>query len=392
MHILVLGAGYAGVMAALRLARETAAGPARQNLPPTRVTLVNARDEFVERIRLHQVAAGWTAPARPLSAMFANTGIELRVGAVRAIDLAARQVDVAGERIGYDRLVLALGSSVDLESVPGAREHAFTLDPQRAQVLAARMPQLAAAGAKVVIAGNGLTGIEAASELAEHWPGLRVTLVGAGPVAAELSEPARVHVRRQLTAAGIELLESVRVERVTADAVWTAAGQIECDACVWAAGFRAPALARDAGFDVNERGQVRVDACLRSLSHPDVYVAGDLAWLPPELGAPLPMGCKSAGPAGGHVAHNLVRELAGTTPRHMRFRAPAYCMSLGRRDGVLQLRGRDGSMTGPIMTGRLAAYVKELICSGAVWMLRFEHKRSQRRAVDRALAPMAAGG
>jgi NADH dehydrogenase len=392
MHILVLGAGYAGVTAALRLARKLGPEAGMRGLPPVRITLVNACDRFVERIRLHQVATGWTAPTYPLSAMVANTGVELRIGRVQRIDLAAREVDVAGELIAYDRLVLALGSSVDLESVPGASEHAYSLDAQRASVLAERIPQLAAAGAKVVVAGNGLTGIEAASELAEHWPRLRVTLLGAGPVAAELSSRAQAHVRRQLMAAGVEVLESVRVARVTSDAVWTEHGSIDCSACVWAAGFRAPALVREAGFEVNDRDQVIVDGCLRSLSHPAVYVAGDLAWLPPTLGAPLPMGCKSAGPAGGHVAHNIARELAGDTPRRLRFRAPAYCLSLGRHDGVLQLRGRDGSMTGPILTGRLGAYVKELICSGTVWALRFEHKRSQRRAAERTLAPMAARG
>jgi NADH dehydrogenase FAD-containing subunit len=157
-------------------------------------------------------------------------------------------------------------------------------------------------------------------------------------------------------------------------------------------GFRAPALVRDAGFDVNERGQVEVDACLRSLSHPEVYVAGDLATLPPAFGAPLPMGCKSAGPGGAQVAQNLVRELTGESARPMRFRAPLYCMSLGRRDAIVQLRALDGSMTGPILTGRTAAGVKEFICRGTVWALRFEQWRSRRRGFDRELAPMAAEG
>jgi NADH dehydrogenase FAD-containing subunit len=336
--------------------------------------------------------AGWNPPVHALSTLVAGSGVEPYVGAVRAIDLAARQVHVSGEVLEYDRLVLALGSHVDLESVPGASEHTFTLEPQRAHALAARIPQLAAAGARVVIVGHGLTGIEAASELAERWPGLRITLIGDGVIAAELSKRLQAYVRAQLRAAGVELLEDVRVERVSADAVWTQRGPIDYAACVWAAGFRAPALVRNAGFDVNERGQVRVDACLRSLSHPEVYVAGDVATLPPALGASLPMGCKSAGPGGAHVAHNLVRELTGESARPMRFRAPGYCMSLGRRDAVVQLRALDGSMTGPIVTGRSAARVKEFVCKASVWALRLEQWRSQRRGLDRELSPVAAEG
>jgi NADH dehydrogenase len=388
MHILVLGAGYAGLTAALRLARETNGLNAGE--VKTRVTLVNASDHFVERIRLHQVVAGWTPPPHALATLLAGSGVELRVGSVRAIDLAARQVRIDAELLRYDRLVLALGSHVDLESIPGAREHTFTLEPQRAQVLAARIPQLAAAAARLVIVGHGLTGVEAASELAERWPGLRITLIGDGPVAAEFSERAQAYVRAQLTAAGVELRENVRVQRVTADAIWTDAGPIAFAACVWATGFRAPQLVRDAGFAVNPRGQIKVDGCLRSLSHPEVYVAGDLAWLSPEFGAPLPMGCKSAGPGGGQVATNLARELKGEKPKPLWLRAPGYCMSLGRRDAVVQLLGREGSLAGPIVTGRVAAYIKELICKGTVWALRFEHKLSQRRGVERELEPIAA--
>jgi NADH dehydrogenase len=370
MDIIVLGAGYAGVTAALRLARETHGA--------AQITLVNAREQFVERIRLHEVAAGRPPRPRSVADMLAGSGVALRIGAVRVLDLGARRVRVDDEFLTWDRVVIALGSQVDVSRVPGAREHAFTLDAQRAAVLAARLPQLAAARERLVIVGGGLTAIEAASELAEAFPALRISLVSGGPIGEELSERARDYIRSQLTAAGVELVEGVKVERVESRAIVTERGVRECAACLWAAGFEAPGLLRDAGFEVNERGQVLVDRTMRSLSHPDVYVVGDLAQLSPAFGPPFPMGCKSAGPTGAHAATNLARELAGKSTRPLHFSVPIYCLSLGRRDGLIQFRSRDGSLTGPVWTGVPAAWIKELICRATVWVLAFERRRRPR--------------
>ncbi len=87
---------------------------------------------------------------------------------------------------------------------------------------------------------------------------------------------------------------------------------IRFDACVWAAGFRFPSLPRQAGLAVNDAGQVLTDAHLRSISHPRVHAAGDVAAPPP--GVAMPMGCKSALPSGAQVGENLARELAGLEP------------------------------------------------------------------------------
>ena len=377
MDIIVLGAGYAGVTAALRLARETT-GRAR-------ITLVNAREQFVERIRLHEVAAGRPPKVHLLADMLRGSGVELQVGAVRTLDLGARRVRVGDDILTWDRLVLALGSHADVERVPGASEHAFTLDAQRASALAARLPQLAASNARLVIVGGGLTAIEGASELSQAYPSLRITLLCAGPIAGELSARARDYVRRKLMAADVELIEGTRVERVESQAVVTDRGVLECSACVWAAGFRAPSLARDAGLEVNERGQVRVDGTLRSLSHPDVYAVGDQSEIAPAFGKPMPMGCKSAGPTGAHAAKNIARELEGESARPIHFGVPLYCLSLGRRDGLVQFRAFDGSLTGPVWTGTPAAMVKEFICRGTVWALQYERRRTRGRVPEAAL-------
>jgi NADH dehydrogenase len=88
----------------------------------------------------------------------------------------------------------------------------------------------------------------------------------------------------------------------------------------------------------------------------------------------MPMGCKSAGPTGAHVADNLARQLAGQPERPFDYAVPLYCVSLGRRDGLVQATAPGGAPTGRVITGRLAVWIKELICKGTVWILHLERR------------------
>ncbi|MEU6798820.1 FAD-dependent oxidoreductase, partial [Nonomuraea wenchangensis] len=123
-RIIVLGAGYTGAIAAGRLAR-------RLRREDVAITLVNAEPDFVERVRLHQLAAGQDLKPRPLPAMFAGTGVELRFAKVIGVDADRRTVAVAdadgAAELPYDTLVYALGSGWNAQDVPGAAEHAYEL-------------------------------------------------------------------------------------------------------------------------------------------------------------------------------------------------------------------------------------------------------------------------
>lgn len=367
MHIVIVGAGYAGVTCAVRLARKRHGRPAR-------ITLVNATDRFVERIRLHEQAAGRRPPEHDLRRLLRGTGVALHVGTATAIDLEGQTVSVGEERLRWDRLVLALGSRTDTGGVPGIREHAFTLDPSGAAALAARIPTIAARGGRVVVIGGGLTGIEGATELAERHPSLKVSLLTRGSVAEGWSDAGRSHFLRTFARLGIELREGVAVESIAASEVQTPAGPIPFELCLWSVGFSLPSLPREAGLAVNDRGQVLLDPMLRSISHPHVYAAGDVAHPVEPPGDPMPMGCKSAGPTGAHVADNLARQLAGEPERPFDYAVPLYCVSLGRRDALVQVTAPGGAPTGRVITGRLAVWIKELICKATVWILHFERR------------------
>jgi NADH dehydrogenase FAD-containing subunit len=364
-QIAIIGAGYAGMIAALRLAKQTDA----------QVTLVNATDVFVERIRLHEVAAGSSKVFHPLAPLLAGTGIRFVQGRVTHLDPTHKTLTIdtqAGNPMRYDKLIYALGSRVNIDSVPGVREHAHSLDPAMAAQLHETLQALPV-GARVVVCGGGLTGIEGASEIAEAYPQLRVELVTRESFGERLSASGRDYLRQAFARLGIAVREGISVQVVQAGALVTTSGTIPFDVCLWAGSFVAHGLAREAGLAVNANGQVIVDNYLRSVSHPDIYAAGDAAWVKNYPYA-IRMGCVTALPMGAHVAANLRALLNGQPQQAFRFGYPGQCISLGRHDALVQLTRRDDDMRERIITGRVGALVKEFICRYTWTILQIERR------------------
>jgi NADH:ubiquinone reductase (H+-translocating) len=354
-HIVVLGAGYTGLTAAKLIAKRTGAT----------VTLINSRDRFVERMRNHQLATGQRLRDLPLRDLLEGTGIRLLVDRVTRIDPEQRQVELASgaEPVGYDLLVYALGSHADLDAVPGAAEHATAVaDAERAERLRDRMRT----ASTVAVVGGGLTGIEAATELAETYPDRTVRLVTSDTLGPALSERGQAHLYRTFDRFGIQLREHAQVAKVAADGLLLENGEhIGADVVVWTTGFRVPPLAREAGLAVGDNGRMIVDATMRSVSHPEVYAIGDAAAARRPDGRELRMGCGPGGLAAACAVRAIGDRMADRTPRQLRVDFDGQCISLGRKDGLVQYAGSDDSPIGPMLTGRLAAMVKEAIVRGA---------------------------
>jgi NADH dehydrogenase FAD-containing subunit len=153
-----------------------------------------------------------------------------------------------------DTLVSALGGGIDLDVVPGVREHVDSLNTPETAVRIARKLQ-ETPGTRVVVCGGRLTGLEAATEIADSHPETKVTLVTAGQLGDWRSPAARDYVRKAMQELGVEVHEHAKVTRVDADAVDTDTGVIDpFDLCVWAGGFTVPGLAADAGLKVDDPG------------------------------------------------------------------------------------------------------------------------------------------
>lgn len=363
-RIVIAGAGYGGVSCALRLARRVPAG--------TSITLISATDRFIERIRLHQRATGQNVGDWSLPALIRGTGIQLRVGQIDQLDHNRRVLAVGAERIEFDTLVLALGSHVDIDSVKGVRDHAMAVEFGSVAGIHRALQKAAAHNGRVTIVGGGLTGIELAAEIAESFGDLQVSLVSQARLAEGWSDVARAHALASLQRLGVRVDEGPHIRAVHARRLETDRGDLPFDACIWAGGFAGHPLAWNSGLKVNQQGQALVDSQLRSVSHPAVHVIGDLGTVAPGLTPQMPMGCKSAMPAGAWAAENIARRLSGQPEQTLQYGVPFFCVSLGRRDGLIQMAARDGSMTGRVLTNRRGAWFKEFICRSTIWALKME--------------------
>ncbi|AKH84784.1 oxidoreductase [Streptomyces sp. CNQ-509] len=367
-RIVVLGAGYAGAYTAGNLAR-------RLSPADTGITVVNAVPEFVQRLRLHRLAAGGEIAAPRLADVFAGTGIRLRVARVTALAPESRIVAVAdadgGGLLHYDTLVYALGSRVAHRGVPGVAEHAFHVTARPAALrLRDRLDGLdrKGEGGAVLVVGDGLTGIETATEIAEARPGLSVTLVARGELGARLSPGARAHLRRACDRLGIAVREHTRIESVEAAGVRCADGTaVASDATVWTGGFAVDPLAAAAGLEVTGTGQLAVDRTMRSVSHPDVYGVGDSVCAVGDNGRPLPMSCGSAGYTGRQAIGAIVGHLTGREVAYTKLVHTFNHISLGRRDGILQPVDDAAEARPGYVAGRTAARVKAAIVRGSLW-------------------------
>ncbi|MCR6485000.1 FAD-dependent oxidoreductase [Amycolatopsis sp. OK19-0408] len=352
-EVVVIGGGYAGVMAANRLTGRA----------DVRVTLVNPRPHFVERIRLHQLVGGSDDAVVAYQDVLAGR-VRLVVDSVTGIDTAARTVTLAsGATAGYDYLVYAVGSHS--ASTP---EHAY---PVTSFEEARRLRPVVEAATAVTVVGAGPAGIETAAELAEA--GHDVTLVCGGQLGPYLHPAGRRAVASRLAALGVRMLVDAVVREVTRDAVRLTDGrELPSPVTIWTAGFGVPDLARRSGLSTDETGRLRTDETLTSVDDDRVLAAGDAA---APSGLPYRMGCQSAVQLGPQAAETVLSRLDGRPPSPVEVGFAGQCLSLGRRAGIFQFSHRDDTAIRLHLGGRLGAKVKEWVCRSTVWQLKYESRK-----------------
>lgn len=347
----ILGGGYAGVMAANRLA-----GRGRG------VLLVNPDPRFTERIRLHEYSAGTRDDPTVGYASLLNPRVRVIVDSAETIDAHRRTVRLqSGQQLEYDYLVYAVGSGA--AAVP-----AGAIAPERPSGAAQARERLArlAPGERIAVVGGGLTAVEMAAETARARPRNPVTLYTAGTPATRLGAAAQAALMRSLRRAGV----TVRTGTVAPDRLPDAA------VVLWCAGFGVPRLAAESGLPVDAAGRLRVDATLQVHGQERIFGAGDAAVITDPGYEYLPMTCAAAMPMGAAAAGNVLRILAGAAPVRHSSGLLAQCISLGRRDGTVQFLAPDGTARSFHLHGRTAAVLKEVICRMTLRWIRGEATKS----------------
>ncbi len=292
-RVLVLGAGFAGLWAALGAARKCDEIGARA--ADVEILVLDRHPYHNIRVRNYEVELDEVAI--PLTKLLDPVGAKHRIAEVEAVDPVKREVVVTGEgrreTLSYDRLVLALGSELVRPAIAGLAEYGFDIDTfGAAQKLDAHLAGLgkgaaSGAAASVVVVGAGFTGIEVAAEMPAKLEKAgvagkrRVILVDPGPVAgASIGAHGQPVVAEALSSLGVETRCGARVRAVDADSVALDSGEvIATKTVVWCAGMRASPLAAQLAGDRDRYGRLPVDDYSGSKVSP--------ASLPPAM-SPVP--------------------------------------------------------------------------------------------------------
>jgi len=360
-QIVVAGAGYAGLHVALRLTAKL------RNHPMVELTLVDRHDYHQVLTELPRVAGGTRAADAvriPLQDVLAERARFVQTE-INGFDLPGRRLLTGAGPIGWNRLVLALGSRPNDFAIPGLAQRALSLysasDAERVwAAVNTALTAAAAAGperqrrlATVVVGGGGATGVELAGELAEILPkaasrhGLApdrpvVLLVEAGPAILAGSSPRLIDkATRILSDLGVGVRTNAAIAAATADGFRLTDGLlVEGGVFVWAGGVKAPGLVADSVLPTGHNGRVKVDRYLRVLDRSEIYVAGDLASVTdPRTGHVLPALAQVALEEGETVARNLNAELEGGQLEAFTFRDKGFVVSVGTRRAVADIAG-----------------------------------------------------
>jgi NADH:quinone reductase (non-electrogenic) len=347
----VLGGGFAGAWLARLLGSRGA-------------TILSPENFMLYTPLLPEAASGTLEPRHvvvPVRQMCPRS--ELVLGSATGLDPGARVVfadTIAGPlEIGYERLVVALGSVPRVHPIPGLAEHGLGFK-DLADAIALRNHVLerleaAAAGGPAselgfVFVGAGYAGVEALAELNDltmdalrFYPGLRSerqrwVLVDAAPrILSEIPRRLGDYAARRLRGRGIEIVTSTTLSSYDGDVATLSDGtSVAARTLVWTAGVRAHPLLEAFGLPLDDRGRVRVDALLRVEGHDGIWALGDCAAVPNSHtpGHVDPPTCQHALRQARALARNLTAE-----PEPYGYRMLGQVATLGRNKGIADVLG-----------------------------------------------------
>ncbi|WP_435948169.1 NAD(P)/FAD-dependent oxidoreductase [Dryocola sp. BD586] len=342
--ILILGAGFAGMWAALSAARLAALHQRND----VEITVLAPQPELRVRPRFYEQKV--ETLVSPLLPLFDVTGVKFLQGEAQRIDAQGKNVwyrNAQNESTieNYDRLVIATGSYLRRDLVKGAAEHAFDLDQlETALRLEQHISQLgqqpdSPARNTVVVCGGGFTGIEVATELPHRLRAIlgagcapRVIVVERGSVmGGRYSEALREVIRAASDELGIEWRLGAEVAEVDGHGITLADGErIPSSTVIWTVGVQASQLTAQISAQRDAQGRLHVNEFLQVPGYDDIFATGDVARAATDdKGNFALMTCQHAIMLGRFVGHNVAASLLGVEPLTYRQVNYVTCLDLG---------------------------------------------------------------
>lgn len=363
-NIVILGAGYGGVLTALTARKYLTEDEAK-------ITVVNKYPTHQIITELHRLAAGNVSEKRislPLNKLFKGKDIDVVVAEVESFSAEDKKVRLSnGDTLSYDVLVVGLGSVTGYFGIPGLEENSLVLksveDANKIREhITSRIKAYAEtkdpADATILIGGGGLTGVELVGELADELPELlkkygirreeiKLKLVEAGPKILPVLPDELIEIaQKSLEERGVEFLIGVAVTSVEGNVVSLGDGStITTNSFVWTGGVAGNPVLADSGLELN-RGRASVNEYLQSTNFDNVFVVGDSAVAMAPNGRPYPPTAQNAWQMGELVGFNLFAYLEGHKMNEFAPVNSGTLASLGRKDAVATIGANNTSLKG----------------------------------------------
>ena len=361
-QIVILGAGYAGVHAAKKLAKHY-----KRN-DSVSLTLIDRHSYHTMMTELHEVAAHRVEPDAvqfDLKKLFNRTKVQLVTAEITNVDTQKKEVVTNVGHFPYDYLILGLGGEPNDFGTPGVAEYGFTLwsweDAIKLRkhiediVRRASLEQDEAkrkAMLTFVVCGSGFTGVEMIGELLE-WKGrlakdnkldekeLSLYLVEAAPTILNMLDRKDAgKAERYMTKKGIKILKNSPIVEVKEDRVLLKSGEkLPTYTLIWTAGVRANSDTKDYGLETARAGRIKVNQYMEVEGAEGVYAIGDVAYFEENEGKPYPQIVEAAEQTGMTAAKNIIAEISGGSKTAYKGNYHGFMVSIGSRYGVANLNG-----------------------------------------------------
>lgn len=357
LRVVIIGGGFGGLQAARQL-RHAA----------VKITLIDRKNHHTFQPLLYQVATAGLSPgeiAAPIRWILrSQDNVEVLLGEVAGFDLQRKVVELAGEEIPYDYLIVAAGARHsyfghdDWEAMaPGLKSIEDATEIRRRIFLAFELAEREAAQGmpardlNFIVVGGGPTGVELAGTLAEIARHVmanefhtidpkhtRVLLVEGGPrVLPSYPESLSHSAERQLTKLGVEVRTSTIVTGVEPGRVQIGGAWMTAAVTLWAAGVAASPLGKLLGAPTDRAGRVQVHSDLSLPEHPEVFVIGDLAAVKDANGALLPGVAPVAMQQGAAAGKNIALRMKGEPTGGFVYHDKGSMATIGRAAAVAQV-------------------------------------------------------
>lgn len=385
--IVILGAGYGGLMTATRLQKLVGVNEAD-------IVLVNKNDYHYETTWLHEASAGTLHHDRVrygIQDVIDRSKVEFVQDTIIDINKEEKKVILEKKEINYDYLVVAVGGEPETFGIKGLKEFAFgitTVNSSR-QLREHIELQFATYNMEeekkderltIVVGGAGFTGIEFLGELSNRVPELcheydvdfskvKIICVEAAPTVLPGFDPELVkYAVSTLERKGVEFKIGTAIKECTPEGIFVAKGEdepqeIKAGTVVWAAGVRGNALIEKAGFEAM-RGRVKVQPDLRAPGHDNVFIIGDSSlMINEEINRPYPPTAQIAMQQGQTCANNIAALIRNKTDLEtFKPDIKGTVCSLGEDDAI-------GVVYGKKITGTKASFMKKVVDNRALYMI-----------------------